>query len=83
MHCLDVTDEAAAPAPDEEYDEEGMDGEDPIWSRDVEQAFEEAMIKYPSVGRRKICVEGQMYGRNEVRIVTPVHAMQRQCIDHN
>ena len=43
-----------------------MDGENSIWSTDVEDAFEHAMTVYPSVGRRKICIDGSMYGRNEL-----------------
>lgn len=43
-----------------------MEGEHSIWSTDVEDAFEHAMTIYPSVGRRKICIDGSMYGRNEL-----------------
>eukprot|EP00038_Savillea_parva_P017950 m.21943 g.21943 ORF g.21943 m.21943 type:complete len:716 (-) comp3944_c0_seq1:206-2353(-) len=58
------SDTGAAPANGESTDE--GDTEESIWSEDVESAFEEAMLIYPSVGRRKICVDGQMYGRNEL-----------------
>ena len=45
-----------------------QDPDDPasIWSVDVENAFEHAMTIYPSVGRRKINIDGSMYGRNEL-----------------
>jgi len=56
--------EPPAPAVDSSADD--GDTEEAIWSEDVETAFEEAMLIYPSVGRRKICVDGQMYGRNEL-----------------
>ena len=41
-----------------------------IWAPDVEKAFEDAMTIYPSVGRRKICIDGSMYGRNELIVST-------------
>ena len=56
---------SAGPPPPIDSADDG-EAEEAIWSEDVETAFEEAMLIYPSVGRRKICVEGQMYGRNEV-----------------
>jgi len=55
----------AVSASDQDSGEEN-ETEEAIWSEDVEAAFEEAMVMYPSVGRRKICVDGQMYGRNEL-----------------
>ena len=42
------------------------ENEQSIWASDVEKAFEDAMTIYPSVGRRKICIDGSMYGRNEL-----------------
>lgn len=41
-------------------------GSGTVWSRDVEAAFMEALVKIPSVGRRKIPNGGRPYGRNEL-----------------
>uniref|UniRef100_A0A060TA66 ARAD1D16764p n=1 Tax=Blastobotrys adeninivorans TaxID=409370 RepID=A0A060TA66_BLAAD len=37
-----------------------------VWSKDVEEAFMEALRKIPRVGRRKITIQGRPCGRNEI-----------------
>ncbi|KAK9470412.1 TEA/ATTS domain family-domain-containing protein [Dipodascopsis tothii] len=45
---------------------ENGDESSSIWSKDVEDAFMEAIRKIPKVGRRKITVNGRPCGRNEL-----------------
>ncbi|CAN6646839.1 hypothetical protein TRVA0_022S00474 [Trichomonascus vanleenenianus] len=45
---------------------EGGDDSGSVWSKDVEEAFMEALRKIPRVGRRKITIYGRPCGRNEL-----------------